>query len=222
MDSLWTENGWWYPAKVVTRNPDGGYEVEWEDGTDRDRVKAADEVRPRNGENLSVATCTFIETMVKMVEDVLSTHKTVPPEEYTCDAMYRSLVSEMLDSKAHALACLRYSLEDHQCRFSYVAGLGLRKGYCKYIGFLQRCIHDQEKVVDAVWTENGSWYPAKVVSRNPDGSYEVEWPDGTDRDRVKAANQVRPRKEVQVRLALRLCMAMGLVRGTWTRRTPPA
>jgi hypothetical protein len=109
VDALWTANGGWYMAKVVSRNPDGSYEVEWKDGTNKDRIKAADEVRPCNGENLSAAACTFIEATVKLVEDVLVTHKAVPPEQYTCDAMYRSLVSEMLDSKAHALACLRYT-----------------------------------------------------------------------------------------------------------------
>ena len=214
VDALWTDDGGWYPAKVVSRNPDGSYEVEWEDGSESGRVKAADEVHPRDGENLSVRACAFIESIVAKVQDVLDTHATVPPEEYTSDSKYRSLVSEMLDSKAHAIACLRYALEDLQCGFDYVASLGLRRGYCKYLGFLQRCIQDQERCVEALWRDNGQWYPAKMVSRNPDGGYEVEWEDGNQKDRFKTADEVRPHnKEALVRLALRLCMAMRLVRG---------
>ena len=145
VDALYTANGEWYPAKVVKRNSDGSYEVEWEDGDQDDRLKEQDEVHPRDGENLSVAASKFVKTLVQKVESVLNKHKAIPAERYTSDTDYRVLVSEMLDSKRTALACLRYTLEDPKSQFDYVASLPLQVGYRKYLGFLKQKVDAEEE-----------------------------------------------------------------------------
>jgi hypothetical protein len=47
-------------------------------------------------------------------------------------------------------------------------------------------------IVEAQY-KTGRWYPAKIASKNPDGTFTVNWDDGDSQDKVKPSNQIRPR-----------------------------
>ncbi len=45
-------------------------------------------------------------------------------------------------------------------------------------------------VVEAQY-KTGRWYSAKIFSKNPDGTFTVNWDDGDTLDRIKPSNQIR-------------------------------
>ena len=73
-----------------------------------------------------------------------------------------------------------------------------RKELVLYCG----CVSGQENIeegsfmlgdlVDGLY-RNGNWYPAKIASINPNGTYQLSWDDGDTQDRVKTSQQIRLR-----------------------------
>ncbi len=83
----------------------------------------------------------FLDQLVKKCEAVLEKHQAIDAKEYTRDATYRELVSEMLETKDSALCSLRLILEDDTVRMDHVLTLSLVDGRRLYLGYLERLVN---------------------------------------------------------------------------------
>jgi hypothetical protein len=110
---------------------------EWAVGTDASTRLQRDTTRNQGGSFTAVSLAAKI---VEQCADVVRRHEAMAVEDYVDDGMFRSLVSEMLDTKAWAKEKARLWIQDASQNICFLQGWSLRDCHRLFQSFLRKNI----------------------------------------------------------------------------------